>query len=299
MDSPYLDALNLLFSVSVLTICNHKGGTGKTTTSIHLAAALGQMGARVLVIDFDPQGFLTHALELDEPLPSRSSLALLRRDTALGGVPAQRASGFSVIGATPAMTKAARKLTNPADVLWLRETLRKGYPYDVILIDTAAALSVYAMNALATADGVLIPVTPEYQPVVGGEQTWHTAKLVRKKLNPDLNGPLILLTQVDGRLNRHAEYSSYMREQYGDAVMRTTIRTSSALADSCSKGKTVFDTNPNVRGALDYVAAAEEVADKWFVEAGWFKSSGRSIGDADDGSSLVPALTTPLPTITT
>lgn len=281
--------------MSVITICNHKGGTGKTTTTVHLAAALGRMGARVLVVDFDPQGFLTHALELDEPLPSRSSLALLNADSALGGIPAQRAASFSVIGATPAMTKAMRKLTRPVDVLWLRETFRKGYPYDVVLVDTAAALSVYSMNALAAADGVVIPITPEYQPVIGGEQTWHTAGLVREKLNPNMREPLIMLTQVDGRLKRHAEYSTYLREEYGEAVMRVEIRTSSALADSCMRGKTVFDTNPSVRGARDYTNAATEIARTWLPDAKWFKdsetvaSSSESLGEeARDASVLVP-----------
>ncbi len=243
----------------VLTICNHKGGTGKTTSSIHLAAALGHAGRRVLVVDLDPQGFLTRTVGMDEPPVEASSLALLDPEADLATFPVQHASGFDVIGSSMGLTRALRALTKPTDVLWLRETLAAGHGYDDILLDTAAALSVFTMNALVAADLVVIPVTPEYQPVVGAEQTWQTCGLVRAKLNPRLREPRFLLTQVDARLNRHARYAAYMREKYGDAVLETPIRTSSSLATTTHDGRTVFDVNTTVRGAVDYAAAATEI----------------------------------------
>ncbi len=245
--------------MSVLTICNHKGGTGKTTSSIHLAAALGHAGRRVLVVDLDPQGFLTRTIGMDEPPTEASSLALLDPEADLASFPVQHASGFDVIGSSMGLTRALRALTKPTDVLWLRETLATGHGYDDILLDTAAALSVFTMNALVAADLVVIPVTPEYQPVVGAEQTWQTCGLVRAKLNPRLREPRFLLTQVDARLNRHARYTAYMREKYGDAVLSTPIRTSSSLATTTHDGRTVFDVNTTVRGAVDYAAAAVEI----------------------------------------
>ncbi len=245
--------------MSVLTICNHKGGTGKTTSSIHLAAALGHSGRRVLVIDLDPQGFLTRTIGMEEPPAEHSSLALLDPQADLATFPVQHASGFDVIGSSMALTRALRALTKPTDVLWLRETLNAGHGYDDILLDTAAALSVFTMNALVAADLVVIPVTPEYQPVVGAEQTWQTCGLVRAKLNPRLHEPRFLLTQVDARLNRHARYAAYLREKYGDAVLVTPIRTSSSLATTTHDGRTVFDVNTTVRGAVDYAAAAVEI----------------------------------------
>lgn len=246
--------------MSVLTVCNHKGGTGKTTTSIHLAAALGRQGRRVLVIDVDPQGFLTRMMGVPEPPPEHSVIGLLRPDADLRRFPVQSASGFDVIGSSMSLTKALRSLTRPTDVLWLRETLRVGHYYDLVLLDTAAAVSVYTMNALVASDHVVIPVTPEYQPVVGAEQTWQTCALVKDKLNPALASTRLLLTQVDARLNRHARYADYLRDKYGDAVLDTVIRTSSSLAVASRDGRTVFDARVRTRGADDYTAAADELA---------------------------------------
>ncbi len=250
----------------VLTICNHKGGTGKTTTSIHLAASFALQGRRVLVVDLDPQGFLTRMLGASEPRPEHSGLGLLDANADLRAFPVQQAGGFDVIGSSMALTKALRTLTRPTDVLWLRETVRAGHDYDVIVLDTAAALSVFTMNALVASDQVVIPVTPEYQPVVGAEQTWQTAELVQDKLNPGLRPPRLLLTQVDARLSRHAKYAEYLRAKYGAGVLTTPIRTSSSLAAASRDGRTVYDIHPTARGALDYAASAQEIAGLLFAE---------------------------------
>lgn len=213
----------------------------------------------MLVVDFDPQGFLTRTLGLKEPAPERSALALLDPEADLRTFPVESVSGFDVIGSSMALTRSLRKLTKPTDVFWLRETLAAGHDYDLVLLDTAAALSVYTMNALVACEHVVVPVTPEYQPVVGAEQTWQTARLVKSKLNPALQPPRFLLTQVDARLNRHARYSEYLREKYGGAVLTTPIRTSSSLATATRDGRTVFDARVTTRGALDYATAAEEI----------------------------------------
>ncbi|MFN3596328.1 MAG: ParA family protein [Rubricoccaceae bacterium] len=251
----------------VLTICNHKGGTGKTTSSLHLAAAFGHAGYRVLAVDFDPQGFLTRMLGAEEPPASASALELLEETADLRSFPVQRMSGFDLIGSSMALTKAQRRLNEPTDVFRLRETIRAGHDYDLILLDTAAALSVFTMNTLVAADHVVIPVTPEYQPVVGAEQTWSTAGLVRTKLNPGLAVPRFLLTQVDARLTRHERYARYLRERYGEAVLATPIRTSSSLAVASRNGQTVFDARVSTRGAQDYAAAAEEIGRYVFAGA--------------------------------
>ncbi len=272
-------------TVPVLTICNHKGGTGKTTTSIHLAAALGHQGRRVLVVDLDPQGFLTRMLGASEPRAEHSALGLLDAQADLNTFPVQTVSGFDLVGSSMALTKALRHLTKPTDVMWLRETLRTGHDYDLVLLDTAAALSVYTMNALVASDHVVIPVTPEYQPVVGAEQTWQTCGLVQSKLNPRLAVPRFLLTQVDARLNRHERYSAYLREKYGEAVLSTAIRTSSSLAVASRDGRTVFDARISTRGAVDYKAAAEAIASYAF---------GDDTADASaPTASTLPATSTP------
>ncbi len=235
----------------VVTVCNHKGGTGKTTTVIHLAAAAGLSGRRVLAVDLDPQGFLTRMLGVEEPPPAHSSLALLDPNGDLRALPTHALGGFALLPASGAMNKAQRALTRPTDVFWLKETLAAGHDYDLVLLDTAAALSAFTMNALAASDHVLIPVTPEYQPVVGAEQTWQTARLVREKLNPGLDIPLFLLTQVDARKRDHASYARYLQDLYGDRVMESLIRTSATLAETTHDGRTVFDHDVTSRGARD------------------------------------------------
>ena len=245
--------------MAILTICNHKGGTGKTTSSVHLAAAFGLMGHRVLVVDLDPQGFLTRTVGADEPPPERSSLALLDSRGDLRQIEVVPLPHYDLLGSSMSMTRELRRLTRPTDVFWMRETFLQGHDYDLIVIDTAAALSVFTMNALVASDAVVIPVTPEYQPVVGAEQTWQTSGLVRSKLNPGLHVPRFLLTQVDGRLRRHARYAEYLRERYNGYVLTTPIRTSSSLAAASRDGRTVFDAKVMSRGALDYANASEEI----------------------------------------
>src|SRR5690606_32700152 len=161
----------------------------------------------------------------EEPPAAASSLALIDPQGDLRALPTYALSGFDLLPASGAMNKAQRALTKPTDVFWLKETLAQGHDYELILLDTAAALSVFTMNALVASDHVLIPVTPEYQPVVGAEQTWQTSRLVREKLNPTLSEPLFLLTQVDARKRDHASYSRYLLDTYGVRVMRAIIRT--------------------------------------------------------------------------
>lgn len=244
----------------VLSICNHKGGTGKTTTVVHLAAAFGLSGHRVLVIDLDPQGFLTRLVGVEEPPEEASSLMLFQPDVAVRSLPVRALKGFDLLPASYGMTRAARRLTKPTDVFWVREALASGYDYDLVLIDTAAAMTVFSLNALVASSTVLVPVTPEYQPVVGAEQTYASARLVQEKLNPDLREPLFLLTQVDARKRDHAALTQYVRRTFGARVLRTEIRTSASLAEAASGGVTVFQRDLSSRGAQDYASAADELA---------------------------------------
>ncbi len=243
----------------ILTVCNHKGGTGKTTTSINLSAALALSGKRVLVIDLDPQGFLTRMMGLTEPAPEASSLVLFKQDT--DARPAiQELPAFDLIPSSPALSAMMRKLTKPTDVLWAKEYIQKAITgYDVVLIDTAAAVTVYSLNALVASDAVLIPVAPEYQPVVGAEQTFQTVTMVRKRLNPGLKAQRFLFTMVDGRKKNHRLYREYMRGKYDATVMSSIVRTCTTLSVSARNGTTVFDADPMARGAIDYANVADEL----------------------------------------
>lgn len=244
----------------VLSICNHKGGTGKTTTAIHVAAALGLSGWQTLVIDLDPQGFLTRTMGVEEPAPETSVASLFEPEVDLTETEFLQVGGFDLMPASTTLTKRMRELNKPTDVLWVREALQKAeLKYDIVLFDTAAAVTVYSLNALVASEHVLIPVLPEYQAVVGAEQTFQTTNLVQDKLNPRLSSRIFLLTQVDARKGIHRTYQKYLREKYKGRVLNNVIRTSTALAESREGGTTVFDHESSARGARDYANVTDEL----------------------------------------
>ena len=246
--------------MTVLSVCNHKGGTGKTTTAIHVAAALGLSGWRPLVIDLDPQGFLTRTMGVGEPDPEQSVVAFFDPDADLKQIEVREASGFDLIPSSDTLTRRMRDLDKPTDVLWVREALQRlDLAYDFVLLDTAAAVTVYSLNALVASQHVLIPVLPEYQSIVGAEQTHKTTRLVENKLNPLLEARHFLFTQVDARKRMHKTYREYVREEYGPEVLEHVIRTSTSLAKSQDGTTTIFDHDPNARGAIDYANATDEL----------------------------------------
>jgi chromosome partitioning protein len=244
----------------VLSVCNHKGGTGKTTTAIHVAAALGLSGWRTLVIDLDPQGFLSRTMDVEEPAPEATVAAFFDPSADLSALPVQQVSGFDLVPSSSTLTKRMRELNKPTDVLWVREALQRAeWEYDLVLFDTAAAVTVYSLNALVASQHVLIPVLPEYQAVVGAEQTYQTTDLVQNKLNPMLQSRTFLFTQVDARKRIHRTYQQYLREKYAERVLDSVIRTSTSLAESREGGTTVFDHDSSARGAQDYANATDEL----------------------------------------
>ena len=244
----------------VLTFANHKGGTGKTTSAICVSAALGMSGHRVLVIDLDPQCFLTRMLGVSEPIEGTSSLSLYDPQSRLTNEMTRHFSWFDLLPASSKAPRFLRKLSKATDVLWVRESIRKAdLDYDVIIIDTAAAVTAYSLSALVAGDLAVIPVAPEYQSVIGGEQSFRTIETVRSRLNPDLEPGRFLLTQVDARKKTHHNFRAYLRDKYGDLVLRSIVRTSASLSHAYEDGSTVFDHSSGSRGAVDYANVTDEL----------------------------------------
>lgn len=265
--------------MAVVAVCNHKGGTGKTTTAVHVAAALGLSGLDALVIDLDPQGFLTHMVGVDEPSEDESSLALFEEGADVRDVPRRTVSNFDLIAYSGNLVNAVRRLDQPTDVFWIKEALDVDHGYDLVLIDTAAAVTVYSLNALSAAGHVLIPVVPEYQPVVGAEQTYQTCRLVTEKLNPSLEEPFFLFTQVDGRKRSHRQYQKYIRRRYESEVLDQVVRTSTSLSETTADGTTVFDRDLSSRGAHDYANVADELMAR--VEPARMETSLADVGETE------------------
>ncbi len=240
-------------------MCNHKGGTGKTTSVLNIGAAAGLAGLKVLLVDLDPQGFLSRMVSLDEPRPEASSAAFFSASFTKSRLVPAAFNGFDVIPASRALTKRMRMLNRPTDHLWVKESVMEYDSYDLVVLDTAAAATVFSLGAMVAATLLLIPVTPEIQPVHGAESACESARIVRKTLNPDLPGPHFLLTQVDARKRAHHHYGHYLRNRYGHRVLRSVIRTNAALARAYDSGKTVFECDTRSRGAQDYANAADEV----------------------------------------
>ncbi|MFO8232299.1 MAG: ParA family protein [Longimonas sp.] len=246
----------------VFTICNHKGGTGKTTSVIHIAAAMGLSGHRTLVVDLDPQGFLTRTMGIDPDAHDDTALSLFGPDADLWACRTVSMSGFDLLPSSNRLTREMRDLNKPTDVLWIREAIERNIDtasYDAVLFDTAAAVTVYSLNALVASQYAVIPVLPEYQSVVGAEQTYQTVSMVRKRLNPDLHPSMFLFTQVDERKRLHSAYRSYMRKKYTHRVLDTIIRTSTSLTEASEDGETVFDTDPQSKGARNYANATDDL----------------------------------------
>lgn len=245
--------------MAVITIGNHKGGTGKTATSLHIGAVFGLIGYKTLLIDLDPQGFLTRMMGVDTNSAVDTSLRLFDVDTSLEQLEAVPLPSFHLLPSSEGMRRREKKLTNTIDLFLVREALRGQDAYDVIILDTAAAVSTYVLNALVAADTLMIPVTPEPQSVHGAEQTWQSARAIQGRLNPGLKSLMFLLTNVHGRKKVHRQYAHYMRKEHGGLVMDTVVRTCASIAVECHGGKTVFDKNMNSRGAKDYSAVVDEL----------------------------------------
>jgi len=245
--------------MQVITVCNHKGGTGKTTTSIHLAAALNLVGYKTLVIDLDPQAYLTCMMDVDTSSIVHSSLNLFEPGDHLSDLKVLHLPSFDLLPCKDGMIHKSQKLTNVTDMFLLKESIQDFAGYDAVILDTAAAITVYVLNALVATDILMIPVTPELQSVHGAGQTWDTAKEIREKWNPGLKIAMFLLTNVHGRKKIHRQYSKYMRKRYGHLVMDSIVRTCSSLAVSYKNGCTVYETHVLSRGAKDYASVVDEL----------------------------------------
>ncbi len=256
----------------VIAIANQKGGVGKTTTAVNLAASLAATRRRVLLIDLDPQGNTTMGCGIDKSQLSASSCEVMLGECELAAalVPVEQ-SGFMLLPANQDLTAAeVRLLGLPiARETKLRLALQpKRDDFDVILIDCPPALNMLTVNALVAADSVLIPMQCEYYALEGLSALVNTVEQIRVAANPGLSIEGVLRTMFDPRNNLANEVSNQLIAHFGDVVFRTIIPRNIRLAEAPSFGKPVLFHDKESRGALAYLALAGEMIRREEVASG-------------------------------
>jgi chromosome partitioning protein len=247
----------------VVAIANQKGGVGKTTTAVNLAASLAAAEWPTLLIDADPQGNATSGVGLDKATIERSLYDTLLNDEPLTEVihPAVNLPMLDVVPATQDLVGAELELVNRVD----RESMmnralklvREQYKY--VLIDCPPSLGLLTLNMLTAADSVLIPIQCEYYALEGLSQLLNAVRLVQQNFNAKLAIEGVLLTMYDARLNLSRQVDIEAREYFGNKVYRTAIPRNVRLAEAPSFGKPIILYDVRSVGAKSYLALAQEV----------------------------------------
>ena len=258
----------------IMTVSNQKGGVGKTTTTVNLAAALASAGLNVLVIDIDPQGNASTALGIDHRAEVESIYDVLIDDLPLANVVAQCPDISNLICA-PATIHLAGAEIELVSLVAREQRLRRAIDtyaaererlgeerLDYIFIDCPPSLGLLTVNAFVAAREVLIPIQCEYYALEGLSQLLKNIEMIQKHLNADLVVSTILLTMYDGRTNLAAQVAAEVREHFPEQVLGAVVPRSVRISEAPSYQQTVMTYDPSSSGALSYLEAAAEIAQR-------------------------------------
>ena len=260
----------------VMVVANQKGGVGKTTSTVNLAAALAQLGQRVLVVDLDPQGNASTALNVEHHRGVASTYDLIVDGLPLAEVvtPCPDVEGLWVVPATIDLAGAEIELVSVVARESRLFRALEAHPgigdaarggeerYDYVLIDCPPSLGLLTLNALVAGAEMMIPIQAEYYALEGLGQLLETVEMVRKHLNPRLVVSTILVTMYDARTRLAAGVAEEVREHFGGQVLSTSIPRSVRVSEAPSYGQTVMTYDPGSPGALSYLEAAREIVTK-------------------------------------
>lgn len=244
----------------IIAILNHKGGVGKTTTTINLAAAFQQNKKRVMVIDLDGQANLTesfgHSIEEEKTV-----YGALKGEYALPLIETE--SGITLVPSCLDLSAAESELINePGREMILRGLIAK-VPnidkFDYVLIDCPPSLGLLTLNALTASDYLIIPVQAQFLAMRGMAKIMNVIHIIQERLNPGLKVGGIIITQYDQRKTLNKSVSDLIKDSFCDQVFKTIIRDNVSLAEAPIKGQNIYEYNKNSNGAKDYMELAKEV----------------------------------------
>ncbi len=245
----------------IIAFANQKGGVGKTTSAINVAASLGHLGKKVLLIDMDPQGNCTSGVGVDRDSCKYSTYQVL-----LDGVSIEDAAvktPFEGLWCVPATMELAGAEIGLSAVMARESILKKALSavsgYDYIIMDCPPSLGLLTLNGLCAAKEVIVPMQCEYFALEGLSQLMYTVSLVKKMYNPTLELGGVILTMYDGRLNLSLAVAAEIRKYFPDRIFRTTVPRNVRLSEAPSHGKPCLYYDKNSKGAHAYLEIAREL----------------------------------------